>query len=571
MTTYDKGITGSRDFVSVKKFGVIGDGGVNDTVKLKLALESGTKFLLIPAGDYLVDAIDATLTSSVTIFAYGARFVNTSQVATSGSPILRIRGSSSYDVAILGLTIQGPRLTSSTTVGTGVYASTGYPSGIDIYTARKVEVVDCNISGTYYAGIEAHYCAEFHASKNTVFNHGYAGILFSDTVYSNVFENVVDDVGSTMVTDGYGITSATSYNSPSAGYNTTVIITNNLVTRSKRKGVDCHSGLDILISGNTVKGFGNSGYYAVCEGVDKQVRSVRITDNQCEGDTVFVATSSSAAFELGTFGAVLTQYTSFTIEGNEVYNVNCPYAVSCNNGTTTNDVIQFKVFGNTVRDSTFQYGVGLANNTPAIYKAVDVSGNEFINCALTVGYMLLQKYGELRVVGNSLSNCTGSVFISLDDYTKAIVERNTSNGVLLGAAQLEQYSTGLLVETTLTFGGAVSNLDLLKCDLGAANDSTVAVEVSVTETRNNTVGAATYSYIAYATRTGAGAPAVTPAAATNMTLGTLVYGAVTAPQLIWNVASNVITLQLQPKDTFSAVIVRARAISWRGTLTSLVR
>ena len=555
--------------VSVDDFGADPTGVADSTAAIKTAFQSG-KTRIEAVGTYKVTSIDATITAHLTFLAHGAIFANTSQVAVNGVPILRIRGSASFDVSVLGLTITGPRLTGSTTVGSAAsYASTGYPSGIDIYTARKAVIDDCSVFGTYYCGIEAHYCTEFRATKNTANIHGYAGILFSDCGTAIVDGNKVDDVGSTIITDGYGITSATSYNSPSAGYSDTVIITNNVTTKCKRKGIDAHSGLDITISNNRVKGFGNSGIYATCEGVDKQVRSFRALGNQVEGDTGFVASANNAAFDLGSFGAVLTQIPSFTVEGNEVSNLTAVYAFTCS--VATNNIRQLAIIGNTVSNCSLTYGVSLGNAGPGVYEAVDVSNNDWIDCTLSSGLALMRIYSQLRFVGNSVVNLSGSNFISVDNPVTALVERNTANGVLIGAAQLEKYTDGLILETTQTFGGSVSNLNILSCDLGAANDNTVVVEVSATEIRNATTGLVTYTYNAYGTRTGAGAPAWTPAAATAMTVVTTVYGAATAPKLIWSVSGNVGTLQFQPQDTFAAYIVKVRATSWRGVLSPLIR
>ena len=557
-----------NNIVSVEYFGADPTGVADSTAAWKQAIESGYG-CIEATGTYKVTSIDATATASITLLCHGATLVNTSQVATLGLPILRIRGSSDRDVSIIGLTITGPRLTASTTAGTGVYSTTGYPSGIDIYTARKAIVEGCTVTGTYYCGIEAHYCTEFHANKNTTTCHGYAGILFSDCTLAVVDGNSTDDVGSTLITDGYGITAATSYNSPSAGFCDTVIITNNVCTRSKRKGIDAHSGLDIIIAKNRVKGFGNSGIYSVCEGVDKQVRSVRMIGNQVEGDASFVASANNSAFDLGSFGGVLSQIPSFVVEGNEVSNLTAVYAFNCS--VTTNNIRQLAVIGNTVSNCVLSYGISLGNAGPGVYETVDVSNNDWIDCTLSTGLALLRLYSQLKFVSNSVVNLSGSSFISADNFVKAVIERNTADGVLLGAAQLEKYGNGLLIETTQTFGGSVTNLNLISCDLGVASDNTVVAQVDVTEIRNGTSGLVNYAATIYGTRTGTGAPVWTPATATAMTVVATSYGAATAPKLVWTVVGNVGTLQFQPQDTFAAYIIKVRANTWRGTLSPLVR
>lgn len=554
-----------RERVTVTDCGVLTTNTATQNAAALLVMLEGVPdgtTIIFPPGDYPCNTVDATPIGSITIKGRGARLVNATQVATLGTPILRLRGSSTKDVTILGLEVSGPRITSSSTVGTGVYASNGYPSGIDIYTARKVTLRDIRANGTYYAGIEAHYITDLSIKNCRSENHGYAGIIWSDCVNAVVDGNTVDDVGSTIITDGYGFSATTSYNSPSTGKNDVVVMTNNYATRCKRKAFDAHSAIDLTMSFNTAKGFGNSGFYAVCEGVDKQIRSVRMIGNKCMGDTSFVTSANGNAFDVGLFGGVGTQEPSFTIEGNEISDLVCVAAFACNNATVAKNVKQFKVLGNTVRDSTFTYGVSLANNTPSVYESVDISNNDWIDCVINTSWMLLTKYSSLFVVNNTTIGTTGSsLSISIDVATTAIIERNMRGGILVPTAQYERYSDGLLIETTQTFGGTTSTLDLLSCDLGTANDNTVLVQVDVVDLRGvGTTGAVTYSYNATGVRTGAAAPVWAPAAATNMTVVTTVHGAATAPKLIWNVVGNVGTLQFQPQDTFAAYIIKALSL-----------
>ena len=560
-----------------RRYGAAIDGTTDDTVAVKNAIQCAPDGgqAIFPPGTYKVTTVDATPQGSITLWAFGARFVNTAQVATLGTPILRIRGSASKDITVIGLQVSGPRLTSSTTVGTGVYASNGYPSGIDIYTARRAVLYMCKADGTYFAGIEAHYCTDLHVEKCRSENHGYAGILFSDCSTAVAAGNRVDDVGSTMVTDGYGITASTSYNSPTyTTPNGTVVMRDNYVTRAKRKCFDVHDGLDAKVVNNTGKGFGYAGVYAVCEGTDKQVRDVLISGNKLYGDTVFVASAASQAIVVGNFGASVALEPSISVVDNLVSGVSCAGLVGVGNNTTSpqKDVRSVVIARNKAVDCAFTYGVQFNNYTPGRYQNVQIEGNQFIASPCATGWMLLPYCDSLLVSGNSI---TGTATSSLIDYTnsstKAQVFDNFVNGNLVGAARSLRYTDGELIETTLSLGGSLSNVNLLSADLGVTADNSVAVQVDVLEIKGATGGICAFSYTAYGTRTGTGTPSWTPAAATNMTAGTVTIGAATAPKLIWNVVGNVGTLQFQPQDTFAAYIIKARVCSWRGTVTELAR
>lgn len=556
----------------VSDLGADNTGSVDATSILASAFALGG-VVIVPPGSYKITSIDATPASSLLIYAYGARFINTAMTSSS-APLLRLRGSASIDVSVYGLSLEGPRLTSSGTVGTGAYTSAGYPSGLDIYTARTATVIDCRSSGTYYCGIEAHFCTRFVVERNIVSNHGYAGILFSDCSSAEVAENAVDDVGSTMVTDGYGITASTSYNTPS--YNTpngVVIVRDNVVTRSKRKGIDVHDGLDTKITGNTVKGFGYAGIYAVCEEISKQVRDVLIQGNRIYGDTSFVASATNFAISVGTFGTSVSQEPSFAIFENETYNLTSAGQIGVNNNETSSqkDTKALSIVGNRAVDCVFTFGIFFNNYTPGRYRSVVIERNNLVNSTTSSAWMQLPYCDSLRIVGNAIAGSVTNASVIYSTPEATTIERNTINGALVGSADVQHYVSGSMVETAFEMAGSLSNVDIIKVDLNANADDSVAALVEAIEVRASNNGVSSFKYNAYGTRVGSGTPSWTPSSATAMSVDTAVFGAVTAPKLIWNVSSGVGTLQFQPQDTFASYIVRVRLVSFRGTVTELAR
>jgi len=563
-------------WVNVKSYGAVGDGTTDDTAAIVAALTAADGgSALLPKGTYKVTSLVINITQGLSIQGYGATLTNTSQTAASGGlnvPILRIKGTATTDVSIEGLSISGPRTTGNTTTPSGTYATTGYPSGIDIFTARNVVIRNVKASGTYYAGIEAHYTTATTVRECDVSNHGYAGIDISDTDAMVVDGNRVDDIGYEMITAGYGITAATSYSG--TGYNRSVSITGNTVTKTKRKGIDVHSGLDVRIVGNSVKGFGNAGLYATCEGVDKQVRDVVMSENLIEGDSGFVATASVGGIDLGAFGASVSQAPTFTITNNTIKTLSAAYVVALGNPSSgANTVKSLVVSGNTTLGVTMTSFVGL-NNNAVLVGSVTVTGNVLAG-TYSGNIVNLRTYTQAVISGNSFSGSFSSL-VGDDGSGKLTAFNNLANanptqdfaGVKKSALQAPVGGTGSYFaaeyETFATAGATPANVDLLIADLSPLNDTTVAVDVEVIGTGANTTGSIRWRQTVYGTRTGAANAVWTPGTATNMTVEATAYGALTAPKLIWNASTNVATLQLQPQATFSAYRVRARSISWRG-------
>ena len=500
-------------------------------------------------------------------------------------PILRIRAGAAlgpvgtFDVNVIGLTVTGPRVTVAYTNVTPVsyagctYEGNGYPSGIDIKVARNALVTQCRVTGTYYTGIEAHYCNEFVAEKNDVENHGYAGILWSDVNQGSAVNNDVFDIGTVIVTDGYGITANTSYNpTPGLTWNDSVYVAGNRVRYCKRKPIDVHSGLDVRVIGNQCKGFGNSGIYAVCEDNTKRVGHVTIADNHILGDTTFAASASALAIDVGQFGAAVIDNSSFTITGNKVYNLVATGMVGINNSTTAAKSIQAAlVSDNEAYDCTFVNMFSLSNNVGSNFRKVSYKDNVAgANTVVSGVAFLTAVVDQVSVEGNDLRGTYAGGLFQFDSLVGAYFRNNTLNGALQADPTItrDAFTSGHELSLTQELSGVLANVNLLAVDLGVQNDATWAADVEVLVTGSTTTGLVRYRTTVFGTRTGAAAAVFTPAAATAMTLDATIYGALTAPKLQCVVVGNTATLQFQPQQTFATSRIRVRSQTWRANVTA---
>ena len=442
-----------------QRYGVKGDSSIDDTAALNrwllVAAQGGPTFGDSALTCLVTGSISAKALAGMNIDARGMTILWPSQ-AVGSAEVFRINASTQVDVVLSNLKVQGGR--SGSGIGT---ASAPFASGIAIYgtsaqNSGAVIISGCEAKNTFYAGIEVHYATNARVLECTNITHNaYAGILVSDNLHTVIDGNQIFDTGDTIITDGYGITSSTSYQSPGSGFNDSVVICNNRVTNSKRKGIDAHSGISVKIFGNKVIGFGNSGIYATCEGVDKQVRDVQIFGNTVEGNVSFVASASANAIDVGAFQSALSQQPSFSVRDNKVINLVAAAGVSINNSTTvTNGNVQsVDVHENQFENCNFSILIFTNNNTPGRIRSLNISHNSAISCTLTTQWMNLQKYDNCNVYGNTLAGGTiASTLIGLDDTTKVgIIDNNLQDAVPTNVYR-KQSSTASVAD-----GGAITH------------------------------------------------------------------------------------------------------------------
>lgn len=396
--------------------------------------------------DYNLYEMSATTRGSLTIIATGARILNTTQVygpSPLGLPIFRIFVQDfSHDLTIDGLTIEGPRLTTDTTVGTGVYGGnpfapgTGFPSGIDVPIGNRVIVKNCTVSGTFYSGIECHYIKDLTLINNKTLNHGYAGILFTDSEKTNASSNIVDDIGSVAPNNGYGISAATSYNYPGYAYgNDVVSVTNNKVTRCKRKAYDVHNAFNIIVSNNYAKGSAYGYVEAICEGADKQISNIIIANNEFENDPTFLGgTTAYTIFSAGSYAPAsppAAQDIFIIITGNITRNMVAPNGVTIGNtnvpGTNTR---QIDISNNLFANCNFSGPAIASANYSQLVNMVTVVNNK-IQAYVGTAHIYIQNTVDCLSTGNICRNL-GTPPTTVTTVFNGVTNANTINNMLDG-------------------------------------------------------------------------------------------------------------------------------------------
>jgi len=283
----------ASDFVSVKDFGAVGDGVVDDTAAIQAAITaSAGKQVYIPAGTYKVSS---TINVSSSTYIYGDGLGITKLSATSAMTNLQpvFYANAANYVRFEYFSILG-NTDGTLGAGTGIHCKSG--SGNEI---RGVF-----ISNTTQAGIRLE-------EQNTA---------WVDSCW-------LESCGRTGYSDNHGIMIYSAAGSTVDNYS--IKITNNKVNNAFRKGITNYGPdayiYDVLIDGNTVTGCGLGNIYI---GTEKTKR-FRITNNYCYGgyvnmqlgamDTSVVSNNileySTGTFNLGCFGL-----SNCTINGNTIKN-----------------------------------------------------------------------------------------------------------------------------------------------------------------------------------------------------------------------------------------------------------
>lgn len=414
-----------------------------NTAAVKAAIESipsGSKLVFSPLAQYDLNEISATTRGHIHIDMNGACITNTTQIATypDARPILRVFArTGDYNVVIENGIIEGPRLSSSTTVPTGGYGGDplnpgpGNPSGIDVPIGRNIRIKNMIVSGAYHTGIEAHYANDILVEDSTVYNCGYAGMLLSDSEVARAVNNNVDDIGAYAPTYGYGIGFSTSYNSPSYTHGLrSAIAIGNHVTRCKRKPIDVHDGLSVIITDNYIKGFGYCAIYAVGEGAAKNVGDTIVANNQIYGDPSFLggAIDNSVIWVGPSDGAISDA--SINIQNNHISGVSAPLGIQISSPTSGSIVAQsVAVIGNTFDKSTF-IGQAIRSFGGAKTKSVLVANN-VINADVSSPHIYITNAIDALVTGNVCRGVSAtSTVAQFTDVTNAQSINNMLNGVL---------------------------------------------------------------------------------------------------------------------------------------------
>lgn len=91
-----------RQIVSVKDFGAVGDGIVNDTAAIQAAINSGLKNINFPSGSYAITNIETTVAGQTWYFDGGASLKATASVATKSLVLVKRGNCTFYNMSLNG-------------------------------------------------------------------------------------------------------------------------------------------------------------------------------------------------------------------------------------------------------------------------------------------------------------------------------------------------------------------------------------------------------------------------------------------------------------------------------------
>jgi parallel beta-helix repeat protein len=243
----------------VRRYGPMGTGFADDTAAAQRWLNSGEKWLFLPAGVSVGISSALTLpTSGATIYG-GGRIV---AIASMAMAMLEIN-------AKTGVTVDGIEVD-----GNGDLPGAHY--GISVNDGSRNTIRNCYVHDTRQAGIRG----------------------YSES-YLAIHNNRVIDCGRTGFTDNHGIM-VYSITSTALQHCT---ITDNTVKNAFRKGIATYSASpgtvsDVVVSGNYVTGCDLGGIYVANAPATTDQRNIAIAGNVCHDNYVNILVANTQGFSI---------------------------------------------------------------------------------------------------------------------------------------------------------------------------------------------------------------------------------------------------------------------------------
>jgi hypothetical protein len=438
-----------------------------------------------------------------------------------------------------------------------VEASYAPYSGIRVKEANYLSVTDCYSHHNLYAGIDIENAKGGHISGG---GYSYNGLTFP--------------------VNGYGIT--LSHRGGIRVDNEGFTIENVKSFYNLRKGIDLHGGVSCKIVNNHVKGFGNSGIYAVNEpGSDpdapatsdtswyKYVRDITIQGNTVENDSAwFVAqgsiNASSGADGIGIFFGTYDDSTlaagDFQILDNIVRHCNTPYArghifgfVALGEPLDAVTISRNKIHNAYVSPYWDDGAINLDGSIAP--KLVDINNN-FIDGTGDTCISVIA--GDLVRINNNTINGTWNYPLAIPRDTEQKLFNNTLNDTLL--MDMIDAFNGILYSELETGAGSATR-DLLKINANGSTDGITNYEVKVVAVEAVANFYGTY-YLNAIARNDAGTVNFSTSGvlrATGINGDPITY----QPSLSWVGSGDIRTLRLTCSSQYTNYKITVNSSSWR--------
>jgi hypothetical protein len=338
------GTSGVTNISNEKNIIYVSDSVTNKATALTNALLAAkNKTLMLTQGLYEISSkIEVDLGGSdIEITSrFGSKILSTATVVTNdievpeGAIHITNAGTVKIDSAIFEATNAG---------------SVNYLCGLLISDCEKVILNNVKSSGAPFSGIRIAGCDVVSVVECDASDNLYAGLYIQNSKHITILGGDYSRTGVTFPANGYGIT--ITHREGSLTDNSNITILGVKAEYNYRKGIDVHGGVNGSIMGCHVKGFGNSGIYALAEsGSDpdsplndslwyKHVKDWIISDNTIENDSTWYdarctefsiedtsAGADACAIFFGSYGnGVTLSPGSFDIHNNIIKNCNVTY------------------------------------------------------------------------------------------------------------------------------------------------------------------------------------------------------------------------------------------------------
>ena len=426
-----KEIKENTKYISVKNFGVIGNGIIDDTQALQNALNSGIQNIIFEENSIVKITEPLIIPNTIKNIDLNNGKITYSYEQDSENPSFNESCLNSYENN--NLRISNGTIEYTGTFDHGTY--NGYISGIHTEKCNDLIIENLEVYGFNRAGItiDCYIVNNNNYSKNIIVNNCYchnnrvAGVYFGNTENLTISNCVLEENGKQDdTTTGYGL-AGYSNNLP---INTKVL--HNITKNNYRKGIDFHSGFNGIIDGNICESdllFGiyvespkKLGYWNICNNIIKNMENnSETTGQESSSYGIYVGSfdqnNDEAYFDIhnnsilncsksnnGNFYCLFIsqniKYSCFRIENNIIDCVDVSRIIQTNNNSMTNKVYDIFVNNNKFKVNSVNYAFVIA----LPYRIAQFNANEIEITELYTYSALIQKAG-----GNTLTNYTFSV------------------------------------------------------------------------------------------------------------------------------------------------------------------